>query len=252
MKILSFANRKGGVGKTTSALNVGAGLALQGKKVLLIDLDPQGNLSQSMLSEAPKNTIFTLVMHECSLKEAVFKIRNNLLLIPCNTNFSRFEKQFAGESDSQFILSDFLDAIRQQYGDQVDFIIFDCPPSLGLITINAFVASGEVYVPMEAQQYSLEGLNQVKLEVDKIQNRQNKELRIKGLFFSRHNPRTYISRDMMDLLERDYPGLLMKTYIRRNVALEESPSMRQDIFQYDPESHGAKDYMKLVSEIING
>ena len=250
MKIISFANRKGGVGKTTSALNVGAGLALAGKRVLLIDLDPQANLSQSLLKENPANTIFTLVMQECSVTDAVFKIKKKLYLIPCGTTFARFEKQFAGESDSQFILADFLDAMKKQYDKKFDYIIFDCPPSLGLITINAFVASHDVYIPMEAQQFSLEGLNQVRVEVEKIQKRSNKALQIKGLFFSSHNPRTYISRDMTELLNRDYPGLLMNTFIRRNVALEESPSMRQDVFEYDPESKGAEDYVNLVKEIV--
>jgi len=141
--------------------------------------------------------------------------------------------------------------MKKQYGGQIDYVIFDSPPALGLITINAFVASNEVYVPMEAQQFSLEGLRQVNDEVIKIQKRQNKNLKLKGLFFSRHNPRTYISQDMIQVLDRDYPGLLMDTHIRRSVTLEESPSKKQDIFQYDPEGNGAKDYKKLVEEIVN-
>ncbi len=251
MKIISLANRKGGVGKTTSSLNIAAGLARKGYRVLMIDLDPQGNLSQSLLKEEAQNTIFTLLMNECTLKEAVVLIKKNLNLIPCNNTFSRFEKQFAGESDAQFILLDFLDALKTYFKNKLDFIVCDCPPSLGLITINAFVASQDVYVPMEAQQYSLDGLRQVLTEAEKIKARQNQDLAVKGVFFTRHNPRTYISHDMIALLEKEFPGLLMKTHIRRNIALEESPSLRQDVFSYEEESHGAEDYNNLVEEILN-
>lgn len=250
MKIIGFVNRKGGVGKTTSVLNVGASLVLKSKKVLLIDLDPQGNLSRSILGTYPKNTIFTLAMGDCTLKEVVLKVRENLLLIPCNKTFARFERQFAGESLSQHILSGLLDTVRKQYGNWLNYVILDCPPSLGLITVNALVASHELYIPMETQQYSLDGLEQVKEEVDKVQKHLNKEVQIKGIFFSRHNPRTCISRDMVDLLKTDYPGLLMKTYIRRNIALEESPSVRKNIFEYASKSQGAKDYTSLTEEIL--
>lgn len=248
-RIISFANRKGGVGKTTSAINIAAGLARIGKKVLLIDLDPQGNLTHALADE-PSNTIFTLLMKECELQDALIQINSNLVLIGCNPTFARFEKQFAGEADGLYILNDFLEDVLEQAGDQIDIVILDCPPSLGLITINAMVASHEVYVPMEAQQFSLEGLNQVRTEVEKIQKRANPKLKLKGLFFSRHNARTYISKNMVELLENEYPGLLMNTFIRRNIALEESPSLKQDIFTYAPESNGAKDYESLVNEIL--
>ncbi len=247
--IISFANRKGGVGKTTSTLNIGAALALRGKKVLCIDLDPQANLTQALLKKPPKNTIFTLLMQECTLPEALCTPQENLLLIPANNTFARFEKQFAGEADAQYVLADFIAAL-QKTAPEIAYILLDCPPALGLITLNAFVASHTVYVPMEAQQFSLEGLNQVQAEIQKIKKRHNTQLQLGGIFFCRHNPRTYISRDILGVLAKNYPGLLMQSFIRRSVALEESPSAAQSIFGYAPKSKGAKDYDQLVDEIL--
>ncbi|WP_020531858.1 ParA family protein [Flexithrix dorotheae] len=249
-RIIAFTNQKGGVGKTTSVLNVGAALAKKGKKVLMIDLDPQGNLTQSLLPEPPKNTIFTLLLEECKFGEAIVNTTENLLLIPCNNKFANFERQFAADADSQYIMVDFIEAIKKNFPNQLDFIIFDTPPALGLITLNALVACQEVYIPMNSQEYSLTGLNAVIEVVERVKKRTNPDLEVKGMFFSRHNSRKYITRNMVEHLNSEFPNKLMNTHIRVNVALEESPSLRQSVFDYDPSSNGAKDYSDLTDEII--
>lgn len=250
MRIITFTNQKGGVGKTTTSLNVGAALALQGHKVLLVDLDPQGNLSQSLLPHAPDDTIFTILLKECELKDVVHPVSENLFLIPCNSKFANFERQFAADADSQYILTDFVEMLAGRMPGKFDFIIMDTPPALGLITLNALVACKEVYVPMNSQEFSLSGLNAVMDVVERVKKRVNPELSVKGIFFTQHDPRKYISRNMAEMLEKDYPGMMMRAYIRKNVALEESPSLRQDIFSYDPGSNGAKDYQQLMREIL--
>ncbi|UZS00124.1 ParA family protein [Chondrinema litorale] len=249
-RYITFTNQKGGVGKTTSVLNIGAALASKGYRVLLIDLDPQGNLTQSFMTEMPSDTIFTILMKECSLEDVLFQVKENLLLIPCSSKFANFERQFAADADSQYILTDLLEDIEKAYPDQLDFIIFDTPPALGLITLNALVACREVFVPMNSQEFSLTGLEAVVDVVNRVQKRANPKLNMKGIFFTQHNPRKYISRNMADTLAASFPGLLLQTYIRKNVALEESPSLRQDVFLYAPESNGASDYENLTNEIL--
>lgn len=250
MRIIAFTNQKGGVGKTTSVLNIGAGLVAHGKKVLLIDLDPQGNLTQSLLPAPPQNTVFTVLLEECELQEGVMALGNGLSLIPCNAKFANFERQFAADANSQYVLTDLVEDIKETYPGEFDYIIMDTPPALGLITLNALVAAKEIYVPMNSQEFSLTGLKAVMEVVTRVKKRVNKELKVSGLFFTQHNPRKYISRNMAETLNEDYPGLLMETYVRKNVALEESPSLRQDVFKYDPDSNGAKDYMQLTKEIM--
>lgn len=249
-RILTFTNQKGGVGKTTSALNVGACLSELGHNVLLVDLDPQGNLTQSLLPETPRDTIFTLLLEECSLEDALVHVKDRLSLIPCSAKFANFERQFAADADSQFVLKDFVESLLKASAGQIDYIVFDTPPALGLITLNALVASREVYIPMHSQEYSLTGLQQVMSVADKIKKRINTKLEIKGVFFTRHNPRKQISRNMIEVLKEDHPGLVMNTFVRVNVALEESPSLRLDVYRYAPESNGAADYRKLTKEII--
>lgn len=250
-RCITFTNQKGGVGKTTSVLNIGAALANKGFKVLLIDLDPQGNLSQSFLTEQPADTIFTILMKECKLEDVLIQVKDNLLLVPCNSKFANFERQFAADADSQYILTDFVEDIEKAFPNQLDFIIFDTPPALGLITLNALVACNEVFVPMNSQEFSLTGLEAVSDVVQRVKKRAKPELDIRGIFFTQHNPRKYISRNMEETLGNVYPGMLLKTYIRKNVALEESPSLKQDVFMYAADSNGAQDYDNLTEEILN-
>jgi len=249
-RIIAFTNEKGGIGKTTSALNVAACLARKDFRVLLIDLDFQGNLSQAIMPGAAQNTLYTLLLEECTFEEALYQAKENLTLIPCNRTFAGFERKFGGEVESQFIIPELIEMITKEYGDQIDFIIMDCPPSYGLVTINAYNIANELYIPLKAQEFSLSGLEGVLDTVGRIKKRTNPDLRVGGLFLTIHNPRTRLSNDMLAYLEEKYPGLLMDTFIRRNIALEVSPSHRKDIFEYEATSNGAKDYEALTLEIL--
>ena len=253
-RILTFTNQKGGVGKTTSALNVAAEIARNGFKVLLVDMDPQGNLSKSLLPQDPeslKDTIFTLFLKECSLKDALISVRENLTLLPCNKRMAKFEQEFASSADGVYVLTDLLEYIHKKWEEKFDFVVIDTPPALGLITVNAFVASHEVFIPMHAQQYSVDGLKSVLEVIETVQKRANKELKVKGAFFTQHNLRLNISKDIVEYLDKNFDGVLMESYIRVNVALRECVSLKQTAYEYAPSSHGANDYRKLTNEILN-
>ena len=253
-RILTFTNQKGGVGKTTSALNVAAELSRNGNKVLLIDVDPQGNLSKSLLPKDPeslKHTIFTLFLRECTLDDALLKVRENLTLLPCYKRMAKFEQEFASSADGVYILTDLLEFIHKQWKKKFDFVVIDTPPALGLITVNAFVASHEVFIPMHAQQYSVDGLKSVLEVIETVQKRANKKLKVKGAFFTQHNLRLNISKDIVEYLDKNFKNVLMKNYIRVNVALRECVSLKQTAYEYAPSSHGAKDYKNLTQEILN-
>jgi chromosome partitioning protein len=251
MRILTFSNQKGGVAKTTSALNVAHCLANKGYKTILIDLDPQGNLTGSFLDEPSNNTIFTVLAGECELEEVIVPITENLILIPCNEKFASFERIFATDPNSQYLLKDFIEEMKEQVEEKIDFVVIDTPPALGLITLNALVASNEVYIPMQSQEYSLVGFEKVMETVKKIQKRVNPALEVKGVFFTRHNDRKIISRELTEKIAASFPSIAMKTMIPVNVALEESPTARQSVFDYAPGSKGAIAYEALTNEIIN-
>lgn len=253
-RILTFTNQKGGVGKTTSALSVAAQLARSGYQVLLVDIDPQGNLSKSLLPKDPEslqNTIFTLFLKECSIGDALITVRDNLTLLPCNKRMAKFEQEFASSADGVYILADLLEYINKRWEQKFDFVVIDTPPALGLITVNAFVASTEVYIPMHAQQYSVDGLKSVLEVIETVKKRANKGLEVKGAFFTQHNLRLNISKDIVEFLDKNFDGVLMESYIRVNVALRECVSLKQSVFEYAPSSHGSNDYKKLTEEILN-
>lgn len=246
-RIISISNLKGGVGKTTSSLNIAAALAIRGKKVLLIDLDPQCNLSKSLGADTTEKDIYGVLLKEYPIKSAVFKVRDNLLLIPGSKNFPAFEKNHGGDYESFFFLKERLEELLSR--TEVDYVLIDCPPSLNLISTNAYVASKEIFVPLEAQEFSLDGLDLVAETVAKINKRLNPDLKIAGAFFTRFHQRKLISQEVKKILEEDYPSLLMNTTIREDVRLKESPSYKKDIFAYAPESNGAIDYFELATEI---
>ena len=233
-KVISISNHKGGVGKTTSAINIGAGLNILGKKVLLVDLDPQANLSQSLNLTDRERTIYGAIRGEYKL-EPVEVIRG-LDVLPSTLDLSGAEVELSGEAGREYILREILEPLRASY----NYIIIDTPPSLGLLTINALTASTEVLIPLQAQYLALRGLTKLLEVVDKIKKRLNKELRVGGVFITQYDNRKILNRDVVATIEAHFKEELFNTRIRDNIALAEAPTQGLDIFRYQPKSYGLR------------
>lgn len=244
-KVISISNHKGGVGKTTSTLNIGAGLNSLGKKVLLIDLDPQANLSQSLGIKEPKVNIYGALRGEYKLQPV--NVLPGLDIVPSTLDLSGAEVELAGEAGREYILREILEPLRGYY----DFILIDNPPSLGLLTINAFTASDMVLIPLQAQYLALQGLTKLIEVVEKIQKRLNKSLTIGGVFITQYDSRKVLNRDVVSTIESHFKEKVFTTKIRDNVSLAEAPAQGVDVFRYAPKSYGATDYLSLSQEIIN-
>jgi len=243
-KVISISNHKGGVGKTTSAINIGAGLNRLKKKVLLIDLDPQANLSQSLGVVEPDTNIYGAIRGDYKLQP--IEILKGLDLIPSTLDLSGAEVEMSGEAGREYILKELIEPIRSSY----DFIIIDSPPSLGLLTINSFTASDEILIPLQAQYLALQGLTKLIEVVDKIKRRLNKELEIGGVFITQYDKRKVLNRDVAETIKTHFKDEVFKTMIRDNIALAEAPANGLDIFRYSPKSYGAEDYLSLSKEIL--
>lgn len=243
-KVISISNHKGGVGKTTSALNIGAGLNKLGKKVLLIDLDPQANLSQSLGIINQAENIYGAIRGEYKLQP--INIIKGLDLIPSTLDLSGAEVELSGEAGREYILKELIDPIKKQY----DYVIIDSPPSLGLLTINSFTASDEVFIPLQAQYLAIQGLTKLVEVVDKIKKRLNKGLKVGGVFITQYDNRKVLNRDVVATIQSHFKSEVFKTKIRDNVALAEAPTQGVDIFRYQPKSKGAEDYLALCREIV--
>ena len=243
-KVISLSNHKGGVGKTTSTINIGAGLNRLKKKVLLIDLDPQANLSQSLGIEEPERTIYGALKGEYKLEP--MEIMPGLDLIPSTLDLSGAEIELSGEAGREYILKELIDPLRGSY----DYILIDSPPSLGLLTINAFTASDEVYIPLQAQYLALQGLTKLMEEITKIKSRLNKDLKVGGVFVTQYDNRKVLNRNVVETIKSHYKDQVFKTAIRDNIALAEAPTQGLDIFRYNPKSYGAEDYLSLCKEIL--
>ena len=243
-KVISISNHKGGVGKTTSAINIGAGLNLLKKKVLLIDLDPQANLSQSLgLINEPIN-IYGALRGEYKLQP--IEILKGLDVIPSTLDLSGAEVELSSEPGREYILKELIEPLRASY----DFIIIDSPPSLGLLTINSFTASDEILIPLQAQYLALQGLAKLVEVVDKIKGRLNKGLKLGGVFITQYDSRKVLNRDVVDTIQAHFKNDVFKTKVRDNIALAEAPSMGLDIFRYNSKSNGAEDYLALSKEVL--
>ena len=242
-KVISLSNHKGGVGKTTSTINIGAGLNRLNKKVLLIDLDPQANLSQSLGIEEPERTIYGALKGEYNLEP--MEIIPGLDLIPSTLDLSGAEIELSGEAGREYILKELIDPLRGSY----DYILIDSPPSLGLLTINAFTASDEVYIPLQAQYLALQGLTKLMEVIAKIKSRLNKNLKVGGVFVTQYDSRKVLNRNVVETIKSHYKDQVFKTAIRDNIALAEAPTQGLDIFRYNPKSYGAEDYLSLCKEI---
>jgi chromosome partitioning protein len=243
--VISIVNHKGGVGKTTSALNIGDGLNRLGYKVLLIDLDAQGNLTQGMGIADINNTIYTALRGITALIDV--KVKDGLHIIPSNIDLSGAEAELYIEHNREYKLKELIAPIRAKY----DYIIIDCPPSLGLLTINSLVASDKVLIPLQAQYLALQGLRELLKIVDKIRQRLNKRLKVMGIFITQFNKRKVLNRDVANYMREHFKELILDTMIRENIALAESPAHGLSIFDYEPTSNGAEDYINLCKEMLS-
>ena len=250
-RIIAIANQKGGVGKTTTSINLSACLAELGKKVLVIDLDPQGNTTSGfgIDKEEIENTVYELMLGECSIRESMTKVENieHLFLIPSNVNLAGAEIELLGINEKEYILKNAVDYIRDDY----DFIIIDCPPSLNTLTINSMCAGDTVLVPIQCEYYALEGLSQLMHTIDLVKDRLNPELEIEGVVFTMYDARTNLSLQVVENVKNNLNQRIYKTIIPRNVRLAEAPSYGMPITKYDPRSTGAEGYRLLAEEVIH-
>jgi chromosome partitioning protein len=243
-KVISISNHKGGVGKTTSTLNIGAGLNKLGKRVLLIDLDPQANLSQSLGLLDQERNIYGALRGEYKLQS--IQVIKGLEIVPSTLDLSGAEVEMSGEAGREYILRELIEPLRSKY----DYILIDSPPSLGLLTINALTASDEVFIPLQAQYLALQGLSKLMEVIEKIRMRLNKELKVGGVIVTQYDSRKVLNRDVVATIEAHFKKEVFKTKIRDNIALAEAPSQGLDIFRYNPKSYGAEDYLSLCKEIL--
>ena len=249
-RIIAIANQKGGVGKTTTSINLSACLAELGKKVLVIDLDPQGNTTSGfgIDKEEIENTVYELMLGECSIRESMTKVENieHLSLIPSNVNLAGAEIELLGINEKEYILKNAVDYIRDDY----DFIIIDCPPSLNMLTVNAMTTADSILVPIQCEYYALEGISQLIHTIDLVQERLNSNLKIDGVVFTMYDARTNLSSDVVDTVKENLNATVYQTIIPRNVRLAEAPSHGLPINLYDSKSSGAESYRNLAKEII--
>ncbi len=242
--IISLLNHKGGVGKTTSTINIGAAMVELGKKVLLIDLDPQANLTLSLGIPRQKITIYESVVGESDL--VPYTVREGLDVIPSSLDLSGAEMELINEAGREFILKELFAEVLPDY----DFIIIDCPPSLGLLTLNALTCSHQVLIPLQTEFLALQGLTKIKQVIDKVRLRLNKKLELGGVIATMYDQRRVLNRDVVNTIVKYFGDKVFNTYIRDNVALAEAPAQRKDIFTYNKRSPGATDYLNLSKEIL--
>ncbi len=250
-RIIAIANQKGGVGKTTTAINLSASLAERGQKVLVIDADPQGNTTSGLGYE--KNeleyTLYDLMLGQCGVDDCTFEndFVDNLDIWPSNINLSGAEIELLGVENREYILREAVNQVREDY----DFIIIDCPPSLNMLTVNAMATADTVLVPIQCEYYALEGLTQLMHTVNLVKERLNSDLEIEGVVFTMYDARTNLSLQVVDNVKENLNQNIYKTIIPRNVRLAEAPSYGIPITVYDPKSAGAESYRMLADEVLN-
>ena len=249
-RIIAVANQKGGVGKSATAINLSACLAERGKKVLTIDIDPQGNTTSGLGVDknSTENTLYELLLNEVEIENTIVKdVVQNVDLIPSNINLSGAEIELVGIDEKEYILKKIIDKVRDIY----DYIIMDCPPSLNMLTINALTAATSVLVPIQCEYYALEGLSQLIHTIELVKDRLNNSLEIEGVVFTMYDARTNLSLQVVENVKDNLDQNIYKTIIPRNVRLAEAPSYGQPITIYDSKSAGAESYRLLAEEVIN-
>ena len=249
-KIIAIANQKGGVGKTTTSINLSACIAEKGKKVLVIDIDPQGNTTSGYGIEKNEleNTIYELMLGECSIEDCIIKDAiKNVSILPSNVNLAAAEIELIGVERKEYILKNEVDWIRDRY----DYIIIDCPPSLSMLTVNAMTTADSVLVPIQCEYYALEGLSQLIHTVNLVKERLNPDLDMEGVVFTMYDSRTNLSSQVVENVKSNLRQKIYKTVIPRNIRLAEAPSHGEPINIYDSKSAGAESYRALAKEVMN-
>lgn len=249
-RIIAIANQKGGVGKTTTSTNLSACLAEAGKKVLVVDIDPQGNATSGLGVDKNglENTIYEMFIDECELEDCLLEnVLDNLSILPSNVNLSGAEIDLIGIDRREFILKEKLEGIKDNY----DFIIIDCPPSLNMLTVNAMTAADSVLVPIQCEYYALEGLSQLVHTINLVKQRLNPVLEMEGVVFTMYDARTNLSLEVVENVKKNLQQNVYKTIIPRNIRLAEAPSHGMPINMYDSKSVGAESYRLLAQEVIS-
>jgi chromosome partitioning protein len=249
-RVFAVANQKGGVGKTTTAINLAAAMAQKGMKTLLIDLDPQGNSTMSYLDRrtVEKSMFDVLTEAEVKLKDIVRQSgMKNLDIAPARISLAKLESKLLGEIDGHFRLRDKIDAVRRSY----DAVLIDTPPTLGMITVNAMVASSHILIPIQSSYFALEGTDDLLETIDKIKARPNPNLQILGVVITLHDKRTVLGKDVYKQIAGVFGKKIFKTTISKSVRLEESPAHQESIFSFAPRSSGAAEYYSLSEEVLS-
>ena len=247
MKVLVFANQKGGVGKTTSAISIAAALGIKGKKTLVIDFDPQGNASSGLGVRKPQVTSYDIIIGRRTAGDAIVKTKyKNLDVIPANMALAAAEFELADLENRESKLKTALEPIQDNY----DYAVIDCPPSLGLLTLNALAAGDGVIIPMQCEYFSLEGLSQIMMTVKQVKKLYNPALTLTGILITMYNGRLNLSVSVLDELKKYYADKLFKTPIQRNVRISEAPSYGMPIQYYDKYSRGSLQYADVAAEIM--